>query len=119
MSKQNALYDLECLRQQTGNDEVFLHSIVVLFIKQTSENLAKINQDIQIKNWPGISFIIHKMKSNIKLFGIPGLGPAIDYLEEASSGEVDEGKVIAQLKNIESVLNECIEQLKQAFQIDS
>lgn len=112
------LYDLTSLQEQTGNDDDFLHQMVLLFIQQTAENLIKINRAIQQKDWTDIHFAVHKMKSAINLFCIKSLQQIIVETEELSLQKTNEKKLIENLKLIEQVLNECMLQLKSAFHIE-
>lgn len=112
------LYDLAGLKIQTGNDAEFLHQMVILFIKQTVENLEKIDAAIRQKNWSEIHFIVHKMKSSINLFGIKSLQQIIVATEELSRNKSDEKKIVENLQLIDQVLHQCIEQLKMEFSVD-
>ncbi len=88
------LYDLTSLQEQTGNDDDFLHQMVLLFIQQTAENLIKINRAIQQKDWTDIHFAVHKMKSAINLFCIKSLQQIIVETEELSLQKTNEKKLI-------------------------
>ena len=112
------LYDLAGLKIQTGNDAEFLHQMVILFIKQTGENLEKIDAAIRQNNWSEIHFIVHKMKSAINLFGIKSLQQIIIGTEELTRDKSDEKKIVENLKLIDKILKECMEQLKMEFSVD-
>ncbi|MFZ1801220.1 MAG: Hpt domain-containing protein [Chitinophagaceae bacterium] len=112
------LYDLAVLKNQTGNDADFLHQMVILFIKQTVENLEKIDAAIRQNNWSEIHFIVHKMKSAINLFGIKSLQQIIIATEELTRDKSDEKKIVENLKLIDKILKECMEQLKMEFSVD-
>ena len=112
------LYDLADLKNQTGNDDDFLHQMVILFIKQTSENLERITLSIQQKNWGETHFIVHKMKPTINLFGIKSLKQIIVETEELSRDTINEKKILENLKLIEKVLKQCIAQIKIEFNIE-
>lgn len=111
------LYDLTGLKNQTGNDAEFLHQMVILFIKQTVENLERIDAAIRKNDWPEIHFIVHKMKSAINLFGIKSLQQIIVATEELTHDKSDEKKIVENLKLIDKILKECMEQLKMEFSI--
>lgn len=111
------LYDLAVLKNQTGNDPDFLNQMVILFIKQTVENLEKIDAAIRQKNWSEIHFIVHKMKSAINLFGIKSLQQIIVATEELTRNKSDEKKIVGNLQLIDQVLHQCMEQLKMEFSV--
>ncbi|MEO7210017.1 MAG: Hpt domain-containing protein [Chitinophagaceae bacterium] len=112
------LYNLTNLKDQTGNDEIFLQQMVILFIKQTDENLKKIAIAKPQKSWAEIHFIVHKIKSAINLFGIKNLQQIIVETEEMTRETNHEKKILENLQLIEKVLKQCMAQLKIAFNVE-
>lgn len=112
------LYDFTNLKNQIGNDDVFLHQMVALFITQTSEQLEKIRKAFQEKNTAEILFIMHKMKSSITIFGIKSLQNTIHETERMIPNNFDETALAENLATIENVLQQCIDQLKVEYKID-
>lgn len=73
--------DLTFLRTVSkGNDE-FVKKIVNSFVTQASSDIVKMQECLDNKDWEGLHFIAHKMKSSIHFVGIKELHTTIRDIE--------------------------------------
>ncbi len=50
------LYDLQEIRDMSGNDQEFINEFLQLFIKNNREYLKEMNQAFELKNWAQVKF---------------------------------------------------------------
>jgi CheY-like chemotaxis protein len=86
--KQEKLFDLTFLKNIAGDDLAELHDIIEKFIEKFPSDIAHMEQALAIGDFKAMSRHAHKLKANIKFFGIEKLYPAIEWIEKA--GYADE-----------------------------
>jgi CheY-like chemotaxis protein/HPt (histidine-containing phosphotransfer) domain-containing protein len=85
------LFDLTFLKNIAGDDLVELHDIIEKFIEKFPSDIAHMEKALENKEFKTMSGYAHKLKANIKFFGIEKLYPAIEWIEKA--GQSDEGYI--------------------------
>lgn len=87
--------DLQSLKEDTlGNAEI-QREIMVMFLKLIEEYDDVLNSELPNKNWEALYSATHRIKPNIRMFGITKLEPVILELEdklrkEENLGGIDE-----------------------------
>lgn len=113
-AKPALLYNLRSIRKLSLGNEEFIQKMIEIFIKQTTETLAKTHQFFQEKNHEEIAKNIHKIRPSIEGFEILSIIDDVRKLEKAAKEKttpIDE--LFPLFLQIESVLVITIEQLKQ------
>ncbi|QHT67014.1 response regulator [Rhodocytophaga rosea] len=81
------LFDLTFLKNIAGDDLVELQDIIEKFIEKFPSDIALMEQALANKEFKTMSSAAHKLKANIKFFGIEKLYPAIEWIEKAGQSE--------------------------------
>ncbi len=82
------LYDLQEIRDMSGNDQEFINEFLQLFIKNNREYLKEMNQAFELKNWAQVKFCAHKIKPSIMVIHAEALNqPILDLNEFAGKQE--------------------------------
>ncbi|WP_136667907.1 ATP-binding protein [Flavobacterium sp. H122] len=85
------LISLEYLKEMCGDDKTFLKEMLLLFVKQASENLILIQQEFKQNNLKAVKKIAHKLKSS---FGVVGADTQfLDTIEEEAIKETNNENV--------------------------
>jgi len=63
-------FKIEVISKLSGGDKDFENEIINEFLKETTNQMAKLNEFIDIKDFEGIKFLSHKMKSSVDMFGL-------------------------------------------------
>lgn len=80
------LYNLDYLNGITRGDEKKASKLVAVFFTEINEELLQLNIAIEAGNHPGISNIIHKLKSAFAILGITILNPVLIEMELLCAG---------------------------------
>jgi signal transduction histidine kinase/CheY-like chemotaxis protein/HPt (histidine-containing phosphotransfer) domain-containing protein len=91
--KKNKKYDLDELKKITRGDEKFLHKIVEMFIANTPQNLEKMQEALENKNWNTIGMIAHKMRPSYSHFGMDEMAEKLKEIEAGAGEEKNLEKV--------------------------
>jgi len=78
--------NLNYLREMASGDNSFMEEIMDMFIQQTPENLAQLQQYTQNQQWPEVKALAHKMKSSMILVGIKELEDIFVDLQKEAVG---------------------------------
>ncbi|MGD1846848.1 MAG: Hpt domain-containing protein [Salibacteraceae bacterium] len=106
------LYDLSKLRHMAGDDNAFVVRMVKMFLEQTPESLAQIDQNFKAGNLAQVRTISHKMKPSIDFMGIESLKNEIRQIE-ALADEGDPNNALPPLlKQLNAIALQVCEQLK-------
>lgn len=76
----------------SGNDPKFMHDFIKLYLDSAPGYLQQIETAFQTNDWKTISFVVHKMKPSVELFGMKNLVPHLRDLENLvrANGEIEE-----------------------------
>lgn len=77
--------NMDYLNGITRGDEKSAGNLVSVFFTEIGEELSQLNIDIEKINYPGISHILHKMKSAFAILGITILEPVLKEMELLSN----------------------------------
>lgn len=109
---ENKLYDLSMIQSVSGGDNAFIHKMILLFIETVPLNVQELVDATAHKNWDKVAKMAHKLKSTIDSMGIQTIHDEIRKVElNAKNGE-DLEKMPNRVRQVESVVSVCIQQLK-------
>ncbi|HXB93404.1 MAG TPA: PAS domain S-box protein [Puia sp.] len=113
MSPANSkLYDLTMVQSVSGGDEGFIKKMVALFIETVPQNVNELKNALQAENWDQVGKTAHKLKSTVDSMGIKSIRQEIRSVEANAKQKQSLGDIPALVATIESVIDECIGQLK-------
>ena len=99
-------YNLDELREMSGNDESFIQEMLVTFLENNKNYLNDLNKAFENEEWKKVKFFAHKIKPSILLFKIDSIKDEILKLNEYSGNLENLDLIPMLLKNINSVMNE-------------
>ena len=106
------LYDLTMVQSVSGGDEGFIKKMVALFIETVPQNVQDMKKALNEENWDQVGKTAHKLKSTIDSMGIKSIRQEIRTVEANAKQKEALQEVPALIGTIDSVINECIAQLK-------
>lgn len=107
------LYDLNQLKQFTGNDDDSLKSILESFVESTEVHLEKLEDAIQTKNTDQVAFNAHKILPMLKQIKATNTVQSMQDLERINQNEMDFKTVEATFKRAKPALHELLKHIKQ------
>ncbi len=112
-SDQSKLYDLNMIRSVSGGDEAFIKKMIHLFIETVPQNVQELVDATGNKNWEQVAKMAHKLKSTIDSMGIRSLHEHIRRVEQQAKTVENTEQMPAMVKEVESVVSLCIQQLRE------
>jgi HPt (histidine-containing phosphotransfer) domain-containing protein len=80
--------DLSLLQGMVGEDSPALREIVQKFIRDTPAELDRLERAVAAYDLPAIGAQAHRLKSQVKLFGLDGAAGPLHQLEEIGKGKL-------------------------------
>ena len=111
------LYDTKNLLDTHQGDTQFIKHIAGLFIQHMPVLTEELKKAYANKDWQGLYFYAHKMKSSIDLFGIKELRETIRTVEQQGKTGIPADNLSNEVKDVERVITECVGQLKTEFEV--
>ncbi len=111
-----SIYNLDNLREMAEGDEVFLREMLKTFIEELPEDVAAMNDAIDNHNAVLTYQIAHKMKPNLKIFGLH-LDEQVKRLEHWSKSDLKKEDVMKDAREIESTVLTVCNELKQDYNL--
>jgi len=108
------LYDLSMIQSMSGGDPGFLKKMILLFIETVPQNVKELRTASNDSNWEQVAKLAHKLKSTIDSMGIKSIRDDIRQVESDAKQNNNLQEIPASIQKIESVIHDCIEQLKIA-----
>ena len=113
MSDDNArLYDLTMVQSVSGGDESFIQRMVALFIETVPQNVQDLKSAMEEENWDLVGKTAHKLKSTIDSMGIKSIRQEIRTVEANARQKESLHDIPSLVTNIDSVIRQCIGQLR-------
>jgi CheY-like chemotaxis protein len=110
------VYDLKMVISVSGGDQGFIKKMVLLFMETVPENLRELRLHIENANWNDAAKVAHKLKSTIDSMGIKSIHQDIRSIEANAKQATNLGNMKFLLEKIETVITQCIHQLKAEFE---
>jgi len=83
-----AAYDLSLLQGMVGEDSPALHEIVQKFIQNTPAELDRLERAVAAYDLPALGAQAHRLKSQVKLFGLERAGAVLQLMEQTGRGQL-------------------------------
>ena len=81
-------YDLSLLQGMVGQDSPALREIVQKFIRDTPAELDRLERAVVGYDLPALGAQAHRLKSQVKLFGLDGAAGPLHQMEEIGKGKL-------------------------------
>ena len=107
------LYDLTMIRSVSGGDAAFIKKMILLFIETVPQNVRELVDSTAQRNWEQVSKMAHKLKSTIDSMGIRMLHDQIRVIEMNAKNQEHLDLMPDKVKQVESVVSVCIQQLRR------
>jgi PAS domain S-box-containing protein len=112
LSANTKLYDLSMVESVSGGDQHFIKKMVALFIETVPQNLQDLSRATGAANWEQVGKTAHKLKSTVDSMGIKSIRQEIRSVEANAKQSQSLQEIPALVEKIESVIRQCIEQLR-------
>lgn len=110
-------YNLDYLQSISGGDEDFVKDMLMTFITNVPEELAKLKNLLAEKNWQKVGENAHKFASSLLLLKLEHLKDIATQIEEYGLENKNIDQIPILLTSLESGCFELIEELKRDFNI--
>jgi CheY-like chemotaxis protein len=111
------LYDLSMVQTISGGDESFVKRMVQLFVDTVPPSMTDLQKETDQQNWLNVSKLAHKLKATIDSMGITKIKDVVRAIETNGKKGEELDKIPAQVQEVISVLEACMNQLKRDFGI--
>lgn len=111
------LYNLSSIRSISRGNEIFVVKMVNMFITQTPQQVAEMENRFSHGDYKGMSVIAHKIKPSIDNMGIASLKTPIRKIEKIGKDGVADDELPALVKRVAKTINEVVEALQKKFEI--
>jgi HPt (histidine-containing phosphotransfer) domain-containing protein len=81
-------YDLSLLQGMVGEDSPALREIVQKFIRDTPAELERLERAVAAYDLPAVGAQAHRLKSQVKLFGLEKAAVALHKMEQIGKGQL-------------------------------
>jgi CheY-like chemotaxis protein/HPt (histidine-containing phosphotransfer) domain-containing protein len=102
------LTNLEYLRVLSEDNESFFRDFINLFLSNTPETMAALNNSLEIKNWEGVRQAAHKIKPSLNYLGLKDAQKKAANIEEYA-------KELSELEIIPGLVGELNETLSAVY----
>jgi len=109
--------NLTYLREMASGDIGFMEDIIDMFIRQTPENLTKLQEYTTNRQWAEVKSLAHKMKSSVILVGIQELEEIFIQLQKEAVGAHPEEVVPDLVKRAQDLCNVAITELQAELKV--
>lgn len=116
-ASQEKLYDLTMVETLSGGDTSFIKRMVQLFIDTMPPSLQELRAATEQQQWEPVSKLAHKMKATIDSMGIVKLKEVIRTIEMNGKKLEHVDAIPKMVAQVDAVVNQCIVQLKNDFDL--
>lgn len=109
-------YNLDDLKEMAEGDEEFLREMLKTFIEELPEDVAAMKSAIANHNAVLTYQIAHKMKPNLKIFGL-NLDYNVKQLEQWSKNNLKKEEVVVYAQEIENTVMTVCNELKRDYNL--
>jgi len=118
MPRQSRLYNLERLYEIDNTNKEFIREIISAFLKSLPVHAGDLVIAANEKKWDKVSFLAHKMKSNIDLLNIKTIREDIRIIEQNAKAKIHHEQIIDKAKFINITIQQCAKELQEDFAIN-
>ncbi len=115
-----AAYDLSLLQGMVGEDSPALHEIVQKFIQNTPAELERLERAVAAYDLPAVAAQAHRLKSQVKLFGLERAAGALHLMEQSGRGQLlpaDPAVLQQGVEEVRAVYEGALRELSGKYQI--
>lgn len=112
---ESTLYDLDYLRNVSGNNTEFIQEMIQTFTDTMPVSIERLETAIANHNWEELSRVIHQIKPSLTLLGIHKLKDTAVILEEEFKKASAQKKSATQVESSLQILTEFIQLIKKAI----
>jgi CheY-like chemotaxis protein len=112
---ESTLYDLDYLRNVSGNNTEFIQEMIQTFTDTMPVSIERLEDAIANHNWEELSRVIHQIKPSLTLLGIHKLKDTAVILEEEFKKAFTQKKSGDQVESSLQILTEFIHLIKKAI----
>ncbi len=103
---------LDKLKQLIGNDEEVLERYVGTFIQQNSEDIGRLRDQLEKKDWSFLKGIAHRMRSGFQLLELTAADDICRELEENSMNQAFHQHIPELIDQLDGIFQQIIQQLE-------
>ena len=108
--------DLTYLTEIMSGKKTLIKEIMDRFLIQIPEELASLKDAIALEKFESIQSYAHTMKSSVSIMGITILTPILKDMEELAKAGTDIQKISELNKQLTSICNKAISEIKEESQ---
>ena len=105
-------FNLDYIKELSGNSDEFLHDIISLFLKDTPAQLQNIENAFKENDWTRLKLAAHKLKSSIGMFGVVDCAKQLSTIEDYAGHLTNLEKVPALVESVLAKAENVLEVLK-------
>jgi CheY-like chemotaxis protein len=94
----------------------FIIKMLEIYLKQTPENLASLNQGIRTKQYSEIASVAHKMRSSVPYVGLTEAEKLLESIEYEAREKIELKKLPAKIKVLCDICNESLHAVQQELE---
>ncbi len=106
-------YNLDYLRTISKNNHEFINEMIIIFIEQTDELLARLPEYLEAENYEEIGKLAHKYASTSRSIGNKNMSILCQSIERAIVIDKNVEPVPLKVKQLQEIANTTKEELKQ------
>lgn len=110
-------YNLEKINAISDGDEDFIKAVVVAFIEEIPEDLARLAHEVKTANYKEIYQVSHKIKPNLDLLGMQESYEMNLQILSWSKAKTNLSDIVTTFDRICANINSNIDELKKQFNL--
>ena len=110
-------YNLDYLENISGGDQEFVKDMIQTFIMNAPEDLEKIKNWIENKNWQKVGEDAHRFASSLLFLGLDHLKSIANTIEEMGIKQFDVESIPGLFEKLEKSCYQIIKELKRDFNV--
>ncbi|QHI38810.1 hypothetical protein IMCC3317_42100 [Kordia antarctica] len=111
-------YNLEKIEAISDGDTEFIEAVVVAFIEEIPEDLARFEREVALENYEAIYQVSHKIKPNLDLLGMQEPYALNLQILEWTKAESNMADIATTFKVVNAEIKSNIAELKKEFNLD-
>ncbi len=105
-------YNLDYIRELSGDNDEFMNDIIALFIKDTPPQLNILLDSVNAHEWERLKLAAHKLKTSIGIFGLHECAEGLSVIEEYAKKLIHLDQLPELVVNVVEECNQALENIK-------
>lgn len=110
------LYNLENLKEISGNSNLFIKKMINLFIRTFPPIILEMKEDLLNQNWKNIGDNAHKIKPSISIFNIKDSIEYVSQIEHFAKNVMEPSKLERLILKLERNVNNVLSELEKELE---